>query len=383
MMSKMSKQEYLKELRPKYKKSSKRQKSQLLSDFCEFTGYHRKHALRLLNSLPRSTNQARSSRRPRIYDQLTINALLNIWGASNKICAERLQPYIPEMMEKLISCRELEVAPDIKERLLRISTSTVKRILKKEKNRSRIKIGGTTKPGSLLKSQIEIRYGRWEETDPGFCEADTVAHCGDSMRGDFVFSIDIVDICSGWSEQEAIWGKGDLATTKGIDNMRARLPFPLLGLDPDNGGEFINWSLYHYCQKHRINFTRSRPFHKNDNAHVEQKNWTAVRQLVGYSRLDQKEHVSLLNDLYQNEWRLYLNFFQPIRKQLKSTRNLVTGKTVKQFDQARTPYQRLMEHPKVTKERKEMLQSKYKELNPVKLLNEIDRKVKLIEKTLK
>jgi len=382
MMSKMSKKEYLNELRPKYRKANRKQKGQLLSDFCEFTGYHRKHALRLLNSLPKTAEKT-NRRRPRIYDQLTINALLVIWGASNKICAERLQPYIPEMMDKLIECRELEILPETKEKLLRISTSTVKRILKKEKNRSRIKIGGTTKPGSLLKSQIAIRYGRWEETDPGWCEADTVAHCGDSMRGEFVFSIDIVDICSGWSEQEAIWGKGDMTTTRGINNMRLRLPFPLLGLDPDNGGEFINWSLFRYCQKHQINFTRSRPFHKNDNAHVEQKNWTAVRQLVGYGRLDQKEQVGLLNGLYQNEWRLYLNFFQPIRKQKRSTKNLVTGKVVKQFDQAKTPYQRLMEHSKITKAQKEMLQSTYQKLNPVKLLAEIDRKVKLIERTLR
>lgn len=383
MMSKMSKREYLNELRPKYRKAGRKQKGQLLSDFCDFANYHRKHALRLLNSPPMVARRTISSRRPRVYDQLTINALLVIWGASNKICAERLQPYIPEMMEKLISCQELEVSPETRGKLLRISLGTVKRIIRAEKNRSRIKIGGTTRPGSLLKGQIEIRYGRWEETDPGWCEADTVAHCGDSMKGEFVFSIDVVDICSGWSEQEAIWGKGEMATTKGIDNMRLRLPFSLLGIDPDNGGEFINWSLYHYCQKHQINFTRSRPFYKNDNAHVEQKNWTAIRQLVGYGRLDQKEHVMLLNDLYQNEWRLYLNFFQPIRKQLKSIRNLATGKTVKQFDQARTPYQRLMEHPRITKEQKEMLQSKYQKLNPVKLLKEIDRKVKLIEKTLK
>jgi len=383
MMSKMSKQEYLNELRPKYKKAGRKQKSQLLSDFCDFSGYHRKHALRLLNSPPRASKKSSSCRRSRTYDQITINALLVIWSASNKICAERLQPYIPEMMEKLVECRELEILPETKNKLLRISASTVKRIVHNEKNRSRIKIGGTTRPGSLLKSQIEIRYGRWKETDPGWCEADTVAHCGDSMKGDFVFSVDIVDISSGWSEQEAIWGKGEMATTKGIDNMRSRLPFPLVGIDPDNGGEFINWSLYRYCLKHQINFTRSRPFHKNDNAHVEQKNWTAIRQLAGYSRLDQKEHVSLLNDLYQNEWRLYLNFFQPIRKQKKNIRNLATGKVVKQFDQARTPYQRLMEHPKITERQREMLQSTYQQLNPVKLLAEIDRKVKLIERTLR
>lgn len=383
MMSKMSKKEYLNELKPKYRKANRKQKGQLLSDFCEFTGYHRKHALRLLNPHPQTAGKTKHKRKPRIYDQSTINALLVIWVASNKICAERLQPYIPEMMAKLIECRELEILPETKENLLKISTSTVKRILRTEKNRNRVKIGGTTKPGSLLKSQIEIRYGRWEEKDPGWCEADTVAHCGNSMKGEFVFSIDVVDIVSGWSEQEAIWGKGEMTTTQGIDNIRSRLPFALLGLDPDNGGEFINWSLYRYCRKYQINFTRSRPFHKNDNAHVEQKNWTAVRQLVGYGRLDQKEQAGLLNDLYHNEWRLYLNFFQPIRKQKQRTKNLSTGRVSKQFDQAKTPYQRLMEHPKTTDAQREMLQSTYQRLNPIKLLAEIDRKVKLIERTLR
>jgi hypothetical protein len=382
MMSKMSRKEYLDELRPKYRKAGKQQKGQLLSDFCDFTGYHKKYVITLLNSLPGKVQAKRHNRIPRVYDQPVINALLVIWNAANKICAERLTPYIPEMLEKLIACRELEVAPETKEKLLKVSESTVKRILKTEKNRNRIKIGGTTKPGSLLKSQIEIRYGRWEEEDPGWCEADTVAHCGETMKGDFIFSINIIDICSGWSEQEAIWGKGDLATTEGIDRMRLRLPFPLLGIDPDNGGEFINWSLYRYCQKHQISFTRSRPFHKNDNAHVEQKNWTAIRQLVGYSRLDQKEHVKLLNDLYQNEWRLYLNFFQPVRKFKKKTKDLTTGRIKKEYYEAKTPYQRLLQHPKTTNEQKVMLKSIYEQLNPVKLLSEIERKVKLIERSL-
>jgi hypothetical protein len=152
----------------------------------------------------------------------------------------------------------------------------VKRIVRQTKRRSKIKIKGATKPGSILKKQIAVRYGRWTDTDPGWRETDTVAHCGDDVSGEFIYSLDVIDICSGWSEQAAIWGKGEMATKEQVDNIRKRLPFRLLGFDPDNGSEFINWQMLRYCQKNKINLTRSRPYHKNDNAHVEQK------KLYGY-----------------------------------------------------------------------------------------------------
>jgi len=382
MMSIMSKREYLIELKKKYWKASKKKKGLFLDDFCDFTGYHRKAALRLTNNrLPGKWK--RYKKRKKQYDQIVIDALLVLWRAADEICGERLHPFIPELLEKMIDCGELEVEEVVKTKLLKISMGTVKKIVSKAKHRSLIKIGGTTKPGSLLKSQIAIRYGPWKEVDPGWCETDTVAHSGSDISGEFIYSLDLVDICSGWSEQGAIWGKGEAATCEQMDNIKQRLPFKLLGLDPDNGSEFINWQLFRYCKKHDVNLTRSRANRKNDNAHVEQKNWTAVRQLFGYSRYEKREQQTMMNDLYANEWRLYLNFFQPTMKRKEKIKDTLTGKTKKKYYEAKTPFKRLMEHPKTTKEQKEMLTSIYKTLNPVQLRKQINKKIELIKRTLK
>ena len=378
----MSKREYLIELKKKYFKSRKKKKIQLLDDFCVFTGYHRKSALRLINnSLASKWKHYRP--RKRYYDQAVIDILLILWRASDEICAERFQPYIPYILKKMIECKEISVTQEIKEKLLKISLGTVKKILHKTKHRSTIRIKGTTRPGSLLKNQIAIRYGDWKDTDPGWCETDTVAHGGDSVAGDFVYSLDVIDLYSGWSEQAAIWGKGEIATKLQMDKIRKRLPFKLLGLNPDNGSEFINWQLYRYCKKNNINLTRTRAYHKNDNPHIEQKNWTAIRQLIGYSRLDKRKQQYLLNDLYENEWRLYLNFFQPMMKLKKKTKNLNTGRIKKIYYPAKTPYQRLLEHPKTTKQQKDMLRSIYKTLNPIILKQQINKKLEAIRRIVK
>lgn len=382
MMSKMSKREYLIQLKKKYWKARKKDKTQLLNDFCDFTGYDRKYALRLLNN-PVPAKWKRYKTRSKIYDQSVIDPLLVLWRAANEICGERFHPFIPILLQKLVEVGEIKVAPEIQAKLLQISLGTVKRIVRQTKRRSRIKIKGTTKPGSILKKQIAIRYGRWTDTDPGWCETDTVAHCNDDVSGEFIYSLDVIDICSGWSEQAAIWGKGEMATKEQMDNIRKRLPFRLLGLDPDNGSEFINWQMLRYCQKNKINLTRSRPYHKNDNAHVEQKNYTAIRQLVGYARLEKREQQDILNDLYANEWRLYLNFFQPTMKLKEKIKDTETKKTTKKYFEAKTPYQRLMEHPKISQEQKDMLKSTYEKLNPIALQAEIKRKLELLKKTLR
>lgn len=381
-MSQMSKREYLIQLKKKYCRSSKRVKSQLLTDFCEFTGYHRKAALRVINR-PLPVKWKRYQPREKYYDQPVIDAVKIIWRAANEICAERLHPFIPELASKLVDCSELTIDLAAYWKLLEISLITVKRIIAKTKRRSTIKLGGTTKPGSILKSHIATRFGPWTEDEPGWCETDTVDHSGGNVSGEFVYSLDMVDICTGWSEQAAIWGKGEQATKEQIDAIRKRLPFLLKGLDPDNGSEFINWQLQRYCHKHSITLTRCRPYHKNDQAHIEQKNYTAVRQLVGWSRLDKKAQLTILNDLYSHEWRLYLNFFQPTMKLKERIKDTKTGKARKTYYEAKTPYQRLMEHPKVDPQTKAMLQSQYQSLNPLQLQKEIKRKLELLKKTLK
>lgn len=382
MMSKMSKREYLIQLKKKYWKAKKKVKSQLLNDFCDFTHYNRKYALRLLNK-PVPAKWKRYRTREKIYGQKTIDPLLVLWRAANEICGERFHPFIPILLPKLIELGEIKVDNETREKLLTISLGTVKRIIRKTKRRSKIKIKGTTKPGSILKKQIAVRYGRWTDIDPGWCETDTVAHCSDDVSGEFIYSLDVVDICSGWSEQAAIWGKGEMATKEQMDNIRKRLPFKLLGLDPDNGSEFINWQMLRYCQKNKISLTRSRPYHKNDNAHVEQKNYTAIRQLVGYARLEKREQQDVLNDLYANEWRSYLNFFQPTMKLKEKIKDTGTKKTTKKYFEAKTPYQRLMEHPKISQEQKDVLKSVYEKLNPIALQMEIKRKLELLRKTLR
>lgn len=381
-MNKMSKREYLIQLKKKYWRSGRGQKTQLPDDFCEFTKYHRKYALSLLNK-PLPKRWKRYQPRAKRYNQPVVDALLVLWRATDEICAERLHPYIPKILDKLIDCGEVMVSQSVRTKLLVISLGTVKKIIGKTKHRTLIKIGGTTKPGSLLKSQIAIRYLPWEEVDPGWCETDTVAHCGSDISGEYIFSVNVVDIATGWCEQGAIWGKGEMATKQQLDIIRQRLPFTLLGLNPDNGSEFINWQLFRYCKKNNINLTRSRAYRKNDNAHIEQKNWTAIRQLLGYSRFDKKVQQALMNDLYANEWRLYLNFFQPTMKLKEKIKDVKTGRTKKKYYEARTPFQRLLEHPKTTQAQKDLLLSIYQELNPVTLKKQINNKIELIRKTLK
>jgi hypothetical protein len=378
----MSKREYLIELKKKYRKAKKKKKGQLLDDFCDFTGHNRKYAMDLLNQ-PVKSIWKHPKARPKIYNQAVINALLRLWDAADFICGERLHPYIPELLECLLNCNEIVVSNETKIKLFKISLGTVKKILTHQKRKTHIKIKGTTKPGTLLKHQIAIRYGPWEEVDPGWCETDTVAHCNDDVSGEFIYSLNLIDISSGWSEQGAIWGKGERATVGQMDKLRTRLPFPLLGLDPDNGSEFINWHMHKYCKIKNITLTRSRPYKKNDNAHIEQKNWTAVRQLVGYDRLEKREQLKILNDLYANSWRYYVNFFQPMMKLKEKIKDTKTGKTQKKYYEAKTPYRRLLEHPKISNEIKEMIQSEYNKLNPFKLKAEIKRKIAELRRTLK
>lgn len=382
MMSKISKREYLIEVKKKYWKAKKRRKGQLLDDFCAFAGYHRQYAIGLLNN-PLPAKWKRYKQRARYYNQPVIDVLKKIWEALDSICAERVHPQIPSMLDKLISCGEIDTSKEVQGKLLQISLGQVKVILKNEKTRSTIRIRGTTRPGTVLKHQIAIRYGPWEDVDPGFFEMDTVAHSGETVAGKFIYSLDLVDIATGWNEQAAIWGKGERATLEQFKKIEAGLPFPVLGIDPDNGGEFINWVMYRYINQKKYNFTRSRPFHKNDNAHVEQKNWTAIRQLVGYSRLDKKEQLEILNDLYRNEWRLYQNFFLPIMKLQTKVKDTQTGKTKKKYDEAKTPYQRLLVHPKISQETKDMLKQTYDSLNPIKLRQQIKMKIDRLKRTLK
>lgn len=383
-MSSISRSEYLLEVQKQYRGASKAQKSGLLSAAVVVTGLHRKSLIRHLR-LPMhrsSLRQKLHSRGPKVnYGGTFHDALLVCWRTENYICAERLQPFLPRLVAKLEACGELQVTDITRLLLCSASISTVARHLSKAQKRSTVPLG-TTKPGSLFKSQVAVRRGRWEETNPGWVESDTVAHGGDSGSGQFIFTYDFIDIATGWVELEACLGKGEQATVTSLGLVRKRFPFQLLGIDSDNGKEYINDQLKRYCERQNLTFTRSRPYQKNDNAHVEQKNWEAVRKMVGYNRLDTAEQQEILCELYHGPLRLYLNYFQPTRKRKVKEIDTISGKKRKFYFEAKTPYERVIEHPGTTQDTKDLLTSEYNNLNPVKLLTKVRSLIDRLKQTL-
>jgi len=300
-----------------------------------------------------------------------------IWLTANLPCSKRLKAVLPLWLPGYT--QQYGALPEeVSTALLAISPSSIDRLLKAVRTQYKGRGRSTTKPGTLLRKQIPIKTNQWDESRPGFLEADTVAHCGTSMAGMFAFTIDCVDIATGWTEQRAVWGKGETAVLEQIEDIEASLPFPLLGFDSDNGSEFLNHHLLRHfsVRKQPVQFTRSRAYHKNDNAHIEQKNWTHVRQWLGYHRFDNPEVVPLLNNLYKTEWRLFQNFFCPSVKLIAKQR--IASKTIKRYDSPKTPYQRVMESPYITEEIKRSLTEQLQKLNPFNLRKEIEKKLKKI-----
>jgi len=363
----------------RYKRASRKEKTVILDEFCATCGYHRKHAIRLLKNFKRFTKPKPKKRgAPSIYNKPSITEpLKRIWLAANIPCSKRLKAIIPLWMPgyaKEYGALKLDVI----KALYKISAPTIDRILKPLRVKYRLRGRCTTKPGTLLRKQIPIKTDQWNEFKPGFVEADTVAHCGDKTEGDYANTIDLVDIASGWTEQAASWGKGEIGVLAGLKDMEARIPFPILGFDADNGGEFINHHLMrHFADRVKpVQFTRSRPYHSDDNAHVEQKNWTHVRQWFGYHRFDKRKIVDMMNDLYRTEWRLYHNFFQPSTKLIE--KKVIASKTVKRYDKPKTPYERVLESKDVDTSVKRSLKEQFEKLNPFQLRKGIEAKMKKI-----
>ena len=378
MMSQRSKRELFAEIQPRYLKAKKGEKQKILDEFTASTGYHRKYAIRVLKrGYKRRPNKPKG--RTAIYRGQVVEVLEQIWEIYGRICSKRLHPYLPEGIKVLERCGELELAPETKVLLLQISRSSMDRCLAPARfhqphGRS------TTKPGSLLKKQIPIRtFADWMEDKPGFLEIDCVAHCGEDPSGQFLYTLTCTDICTGWTEPLALHRRSQEAVCSALDAMRPGLPFALLGIDSDNGGEFINDLLYRYCLNQQITFTRSRPYQKNDQAHVEQKNWSVVRHLIGYDRLDSEEQYALLVSIYQ-DWRLYVNFFQPVLKLSRKER--IGNQLIRKYDTARTPYQRVMERDEIPLACKAHLLNLYLSLNPVELRRRIDQKILQLWSTL-
>ena len=372
MMSQRSKKELSEEIYPRYLKAKKAEKKRILDEFIAATGYHRKYAIRILkHGRPRRSNKKHGL--PKVYRGEVVVALEQIWEVCGRICSKRLHPFLPEMVKVLERCGELQLPAETKRLLLQMSSATIDRCLGPARFEHPSHGLSTTKPGSLLKKAIPVRtFTPWDEDKPGFLEIDLVAHCGGSVEGQYINTLTCVDLSTGWIECLAVHQRTQQAVFEAIRSMRTRLPFLLLGLDSDNGGEFINALLYQYCLSEEITFTRSRPYQKNDQAHVEQKNWSVVRRLIGYDRFETEEEYLLLQSIY-TDLRLYANFFQPVLKLV--SKEHVDKKLIKRYDTAATPYQRVLTANEIPFETKARLTNLYVQLNPVHLRTTIDEKV--------
>jgi hypothetical protein len=378
-MSSRSKRECLEAIYLRYKRACRNGKTVILDEFCATCGYHRKHAIRLLRKFRRfiKPKHKKKGRKSLYIKDVIVKPLKRIWLAANLPCSKRLKVILPLWLPGYIQSHG-ELDKEVTDSLLAISHATIDRILKPIRARYKGRGRSTTKPGSLLRKQIPIKTNQWDESRPGFLEADTVAHCGTSMAGMFAFTIDCVDIATGWTEQRAVWGKGETDVLKQIEDIESSLPFSLRGFDSDNGAEFLNYHLLrHFTErKQPVQFTRSRAYHKDDNSHVEQKNWTHLRQWLGYHRFDNPDIVPLLNALYTTEWRLFHNFFYPSVKLIAKQR--VASKTIKRYDIPKTPYQRIMESPYISVAVKQSLTAQFENLNPFHLRKAIEEKLKKI-----
>ena len=360
------------ELRSRYRRSKRKAKTKLLDELCDLYGYNRKYLLQVFNHLT-GKQYVRRGRKRCYKEKELLEPLKRIWLATDQMCSKRLKAALPLWLPHY----DEELSEEVRKNLLTMSAASIDRLLKPIRVRYKRHGLTGTKPGYLLKNQIPIKTDHWDVTRPGFLEADTVAHCGNSMAGDFAWSLTLTDILTCWTENRATWNKGAEGVIKQIKNIEKKLVFAILGFDCDNGSEFLNWHLIRYFtedRKTKVQITRSRPYRKNDNAHVEQKNWSHVRHLFGYDRFDDPHLVELMNDIYENEWSLYQNHFMPNQKLLKKEK--VNSKYKKQYEKAKTPYQRVLESVHIDNKVKIALSKVHETLNPFELKKTIEKKLK-------
>jgi hypothetical protein len=377
-MSTATATEIVRRKQKEYRRSSKGKKGQILDEITKLTGYHRGSLQRMFTQADKPKKEKERKGRASKYAQV-LPELKVLWAASFYSCGKRLKPFIPELLSALKRFGEVKVTPEEENLLTRISAATIDRQLAKDRAGLTIKGKTTTKPGTLLRSQIPVRtFAEWNENEPGFFEADLVAHCGASGKGEFLYTLTMTDILTGWTVLGAMKGRGERGTLEAMHTAWEDLPFAVKGIDSDNDSAFINDHLMRYCKKHKITFTRSRPYKKNDQCHVEQKNWSVVRQFIGYQRFERDEELSVLGKIYPMLSR-YQNYFAPMMKLMSKERH--GSKITKRYDEAKTPYQRLMNIKGViTKEQGERLEKEYKSTNPAELLRQIKRLLNQLEK---
>jgi hypothetical protein len=357
-----------KQMVKRYVGATKGEKGLMLDELCALTGWTRRHARRALSGAANAVPQRPRKPRERVYGPEVLEPLRLVWATLDGPTGKRLAPFMGEIVAAMERSGELEVAPEVRSKLLVVSAATIDRALAPERRRLQVRGRSGTKPGSILKAQIPIRtFADWDDRRPGFCEVDLVAHEGGDPSGEFCHTLNLTCVNTGWTEPRAIRTKAQRWVREALEDIRGVLPFPMLGLDSDNGSEFINVELFRWCEENSITFTRSRPARKNDNCYVEQKNWPVVRQQVGYLRYDTAEELSVLRELYAH-LRLYVNFFWPQQKLVEKVRE--GSKVRKRYDVARTPYQRVMacQDPDETKAE---LTETYLGLNPAELKRRI------------
>lgn len=380
-MAQSSKKDYLRAIHERYHQATRKEKSSILEEFSQACDYNKKYAIWLLNKpLPENSRVKRKRiiKRPAVYSEQAIEALAKIWQATGFLCSQRLKPAIAHWMPW--ARKRLGISPDLERQIKAISPRQMDRRLKKFKQKIKRRIYGTTKPGSLLKHMILVRTDFWDVKKAGFTEIDLVSHSGSSPEGEFAYTLNLTDIKTTWVARQAILGKSKQAVVTGMVDIESRLPFALLGVDSDNGSEFINDHMYAFCRQrkgHKVQFTRSREYKKDDNAHIEQKNWTHVRKLMGWDRYDREETVEAMNALYE-DLDIFQNLFQPSMKLVKKIHR--GSRLIRSYDQARTPFDRVKESKEADPDKITRLQRIYDSTDPFELSQRIDQKLENLYK---
>jgi len=373
-----SKKEYLEAIRKRYCRAGRKYKKKILDEFCEVCGYHRKHAIRLLNQ--KASKRGRRPGPDRTYGDAVQEVLKHLWLLMNRPCSRLLRANIPLWLPHYQQSKV--VSRPTRNKLLQISHASIDRLLHPVRRKYGSHGLGATRPVSPLKHQVPIRTHHADIDEPGSLQADSVAHGGDSVEGDFVWSITMTDVFSQWTESRAVWNKGYHGVAKAIEQIEDGLPFTIVGFHSDNGGEFLNHHLYRYFRNRKkpVEFTRTRPDHKDDNAHVEQKNWAHVRQLLGYQRIEDPDLLDTINRLYE-AWGIYQNFFCANLKLKSKTK--VGSRYTRRYEPPCTPVQRLLDSPTINEAVKTHLVEKLTNTDPIKLKKFIDHHQHLVLSALR
>jgi hypothetical protein len=373
-MARQSKREYLRSIHERYRRARRAEKTAMLEEFCKVCGYNRKYAIWLLQRpLFQPKAPRRRTARSVTYSKAAINTLAKVWEASGYLCSQRLKAALPQWLPWIK--KHLVINDELAKELLAISARQMDRRLLVHKRAAKRRLYGTTRPGSLLKHMIPVKTEHWDVTLPGYLEIDLVSHSGASAAGEFLYTLDCVDIATGWVERQAVMGKGQHGIVEALRQIEQRLPFRLRGIDSDNGSEFINAHLFNFCQQRpknqSVQFTRSRPYKKDDNAHVEQKNWTHVRKLLGWQRYDSAEALQMINSLYE-KLRIFQNLFQPSMKLSCKIRK--GSRVMRRYDQPATPLERVLQCAEKTPHI-QALKSIVQNTDPFELSRHIDQQL--------